>query len=83
MNTVKGFFGFLELALCMKFLSNIDLRFHLHILDRQVFLGIWIVIFALLGIYLLGWITLSHDTKVEKVSVPRLLFAIASYRAKA
>lgn len=78
MNTVKVVFGFLELALCMKFLSNIDLALHLHILDRQVFLGIWIVIFGLLGAYFLGWITMPHDDKQERVSVPRLLMAVAS-----
>jgi thiol:disulfide interchange protein len=78
MNTVKVVFGFLELALCMKFLSNIDLALHLHILDRQVFLGIWIVIFGLLGAYFLGWITMPHDDKTDRVSVPRLLMAVAS-----
>jgi thiol:disulfide interchange protein len=79
MNTVKVVFGFLELALCLKFLSNVDLVMHWHILDRQVFLGIWIVIFTLLGAYFLGWILLPHDEKPERVSVPRLLFAIASF----
>ena len=79
MNTVKVIFGFLELALCMKFLSNIDLALHLHILDRQVFLGIWIVIFGMLGAYFMGWFTLPHDEKLERVSVPRMLMAIASF----
>lgn len=79
MNTVKVVFGFLELALCMKFLSNVDLVMHWHLLDRTVFLGIWIVIFALLGAYLLGWITMPHDEKLERVSVGRLMMAIVSF----
>jgi thiol:disulfide interchange protein DsbD len=78
MNTIKVIFGFLELALCMKFLSNVDLALHWHLLDRQIFLGIWIVIFALLGLYFLGKINLPHDEPSEKTSVPRLLFAVAS-----
>lgn len=78
MNTIKVIFGFLELALCMKFLSNVDLAMHWHLLDRQVFLGIWIVIFALLGFYFLGKITLPHDEPSERTSVPRLLFATMS-----
>lgn len=78
MNTVKVIFGFLELALCMKFLSNVDQVMQWGILDRQIFLGIWIVVFALLGIYFLGYITLPHDEKVERISVPRLLMGIAA-----
>lgn len=78
MNTVKVVFGFVELALCMKFLSNVDLALGLGLLDRQVFLAVWIVVFTLLGIYFLGWITLPHDEKVDRVSVPRLLMAVAS-----
>jgi cytochrome c biogenesis protein CcdA/thioredoxin-related protein len=79
MNTVKVVFGFLELALCLKFLSNVDLVTHWHLLDRSVFLGIWIVIFSLLGAYLLGWITMPHDEKLERVSVMRLMFAVGSF----
>ncbi len=79
MNTVKVVFGFLELALCLKFLSNVDLVSHWHLLDRTVFLGIWVVIFTMLGAYLLGWITMPHDEKLERVSVGRLMFAIASF----
>lgn len=79
MNTIKVVFGFLELALCLKFLSNVDLELHWHILDRQIFLAIWIVIFVLLGAYFLGWILLPHDEKPERVSVPRLLFAVTSF----
>ncbi len=79
LNTVKVTFGFIELALAMKFLSNVDLAYHWHLLDREVFLVIWIVIFALLGIYLLGKIKFSHDSDLPYVSVPRLFFAIASF----
>lgn len=79
MNTVKVVFGFLELALCMKFLSNVDLALHWHILDRHVFLGWWIVIFVLLGIYFIGWITMPHDDKIERTPVPRLILAIMSF----
>ena len=79
MNTVKVVFGFLELALCMKFLSNVDLALGLHLLDRQVFLAVWIVVFSLLGAYFMGWVTLPHDEKLERTSVPRLLMAVASF----
>ncbi len=79
LNSVKVVLGFLELALCMKFLSNADLIWHWKFLNREVFIGIWIVIFALLGLYLLGKIRLPHDDKVEKVSVPRLMLAIISF----
>lgn len=79
MNTIKVVFGFLELALCMKFLSNVDLAMHWHILDRQVFIGIWIVVFILLGIYFLGKLTLPHDSPSERTSVAGLLFAVASF----
>ena len=78
MNTVKVVFGFLELALCMKFLSNVDQVTQWGILDRQLFIGIWIVIFALLGIYFLGYLILPHDEKQDRVSVPRLIMGIAS-----
>lgn len=79
LNAVKVVFGFLELAACMKFLSNADLAWHLHLLDRQIFIGIWIVIFFLLGVYLLGKLQLPHDDKVERVPVPRFLLAVASF----
>ena len=78
MNTVKVVLGFLELALALKFLSVADLAYGWRILDREVFVSLWIVIFALLGIYLLGKITFPHDSKVEKVSVPRFMLACIS-----
>jgi thiol:disulfide interchange protein DsbD len=79
LNTVKVTFGFIELALAMKFLSNVDLAYHWRLLDRDIFLVIWIVIFALLGLYLLGKLKFSHDSELSYISVPRLFFAIASF----
>ena len=78
LNSVKVVLGFLELALALKFLSVADMAYHWGILDREVFLVLWIVIFALLGIYLLGKLTFNHDSKVEKISVTRLSLAIIS-----
>jgi thiol:disulfide interchange protein DsbD len=79
LNSVKVTFGFIELALAMKFLSNVDLAYHWHLLDRDVFLVIWIVIFALMGLYLLGKLKFSHDSDLSFISVPRLFFAIFSF----
>ena len=79
LNTVKVTFGFIELALAMKFLSNVDLAYHWRLLDRDIFLVIWIVIFTLLGLYLLGKLKFSHDSDLSFISVPRLFFAIASF----
>lgn len=78
MNTVKVVLGFLELALALKFLSVADLAYGWRILDREVFVALWIVIFALLGVYLLGKITFPHDDKVEKVGVTRFMLATIS-----
>ena len=78
MNTVKVVLGFLELALAMKFLSVADLAYGWRILDREVFVSLWIVIFALLGVYLLGKLTFPHDDKVEKVGVGRFMLACIS-----
>jgi thiol:disulfide interchange protein DsbD len=79
LNTVKVTFGFIELALAMKFLSNVDLAYHWRLLDREIFLIIWIVIFTLLGLYLLGKLKFSHDSDLAYITVPRLFFAIASF----
>jgi len=86
LNAVKVTLGFLELALALKFLSNADLSKGWRILDREVFISLWIVIFLLLGIYLLGKIKFSHDDELPKndfdipyLSVTRLFFAIASF----
>ena len=78
MNTVKVVLGFLELALALKFLSVADLAYGWRILDREVFVALWIVIFALLGIYLLGKLTFPHDDKVEKVGLFRFCLALIS-----
>ena len=76
LNSVKVTLGFLELAFSLKFLSNVDLAYHWHLFDREIFLVLWIVIFALLGFYLLGKLTLSHDSPTAYISVPRLFLAI-------
>lgn len=78
LNSVKVVLGFLELALSLKFLSVADLAYGWGILDRETFLALWIIIFALLGFYLLGKIRLPHDTPLEKISVSRLFMAIIS-----
>lgn len=78
LNSVKVVLGFLELALALKFLSVADLAYGWRLLDREVFLVLWIVIFVLLGFYLLGKIRFSHDSELHHVSVPRLFMAIVS-----
>jgi thiol:disulfide interchange protein len=79
LNSVKVCLGFLELALALKFLSSADLAWHWEWFDREIFLVLWIVIFTLMGIYLLGKIKFSHDSDLPYVSVPRLFFAILSF----
>ena len=79
LNSVKVVFGFLELAFALKFLSTADQVYHWGILDREVYLALWIVLFALTGFYLLGKIQTPHDSKMETVSVPRLLLAIVTF----
>lgn len=79
LNSVKVVLGFLELALALKFLSVADLAYGWHILDREVFVTLWIIIFTLLGFYLLGKIKFSHDSDIKYVSVPRLFMAIISF----
>lgn len=79
LNSVKVVLGFLELALSLKFLSVADLAYGWGILDRETFLALWIVIFVLLGVYLLGKIQLPHDSKVEKIGVGRMLLALISF----
>ena len=79
LNSVKVVLGFLELALSLKFLSVADLAYGWGILDRETFLALWIVIFALLGMYLLGKITLPHDDQVERISVGRMMLALISF----
>ena len=79
LNSVKVVLGFLELALALKFLSVADLAYGWRLLDREVFIVLWIMIFFLLGLYLLGKIKFSHDSDVKYVSVPRLFMAIISF----
>lgn len=76
LNSVKVTLGFLELAFAFKFASNADLVVQAGIITREVFIALWIIIFGLLGMYLMGWFKLSHDSDVKYVSVPRLFFAV-------
>ena len=83
LNTIKVVFGFLEIALAFKFLSSADLAYHWRILDREVYLSIWIVVFGLMGLYLLGKLKFKHDDDLPKndyglpyLSITRLFFAI-------
>ena len=78
MNIIKVTLGFLELAFALKFLSVADLAYGWRILDRETFLALWIVLFALLGFYLLGKLKFPHDDDDSKVSVPRFFMALAS-----
>jgi len=78
LNTVKVVLAFIELAFALKFLSVADLAYNWHILDREVFVALWIIIFGLLGIYLLGKIRFPHDDKEEKVSIPKFFLAMIS-----
>ncbi|MCD6091481.1 MAG: thioredoxin family protein [Bacteroidales bacterium] len=79
LNSVKVVLGFLELALGLKFLSIADQTYHWGLLDREIYLALWIVIFALMGFYLLGKIKFAHDSDVPFVSVPRLILSIITF----
>jgi thiol:disulfide interchange protein len=79
LNTVKVVLGFVELMLALKFLSMVDLAYHWGILTRDVYLVLWIVLSALLGLYLLGKFRLSHDSPLEHLSVGRLLMAVLAF----
>lgn len=79
LNTLKVTFAFIELAMALKFLSNVDLIYHWRLLDREVFLAFWIVIFILLGFYLLGKLKFSGDSEMPYLGIPRLFFAILSF----
>ena len=79
LNSVKVVLGFIEIALGLKFLSTADQTYHWHLLDREVYLAIWIAVFTLLGLYLIGKIRFKHDTPLEYLSVPRLTLAIAVF----
>jgi len=79
LNAVKVVMGFILLAFSLKYFSNIDQNYHLGILSRDVYLAIWIVIFVLLGIYLLGKIKFSHDSDVQHIGFFRMLLAMVSF----
>ncbi|QEC52044.1 thioredoxin-like protein [Anseongella ginsenosidimutans] len=76
LNTVKVSLGFLELAFALKFLSTVDMAYHWNLLDRDIFIVLWIVIFGMWGFYLLGKLRFAHDSETTHLSVPRLFFAI-------
>jgi thiol:disulfide interchange protein len=79
LNSVKVTLGFLELALCLKFFSIADQAYHWGLLDREINIALWIVIFSLMGFYFLGKVKLPSDSPVESVTVPRLLLAIVTF----
>jgi thiol:disulfide interchange protein DsbD len=79
LNSVKVVLGFLELALAFKFLSVADQVYHWGLLDRDIYIAIWVVIFAFLGFYLLGKIRTKHDDPLDYIGVPRLMLAIATF----
>lgn len=79
LNSVKVVLGFIELALGLKFLSIADQTYHWGILDREIYLGFWIVIFTLMGLYLLGKLKFAHDSDIKFISVPRLTLAIITF----
>ena len=78
MNTVKVVLGFIELAFALKFLSVADLAYGWHLLDRETFLALWIVLFALLGAYLLGWLRFPHDGERRGTNVPQFFLGWVS-----
>ncbi|MEZ4900461.1 MAG: cytochrome c biogenesis protein CcdA [Spirosomataceae bacterium] len=79
LNEFKVVFGLLEFALALKFLSNIDLAYRWQLLDREIFLAVWIVLFALIGFYVLGKLRMEKDSPVKGISIPRLLIASATF----
>lgn len=79
LNSVKVVLGFLELILSLKFLSVVDLAYGWGILDREIFISIWIVLFILLGMYLIGKIRFGHDAPLQSLSIPRFFLALASF----
>lgn len=79
LNSVKVVLGFIELALGLKFLSIADQTYHWGILDREIYLAFWIVIFTLMGFYLLGKLKFAHDSDIKHISVPRLIMAIITF----
>ncbi len=78
MNVIKVVLGFIELAFALKFLSVADLAYGWHILDREVFISLWIVIFGLMGIYLMGWLKFPHDDAEHRTNVPQFFLGMIS-----
>jgi len=76
LNSVKVVLGFLELALALKFLSNVDLAYHWGFLKREVFISLWIIIFGMMGFYIIGKLRFSHDSEVSHISISRLILGI-------
>ena len=79
LNSVKVVLGFVELALAFKFLSVADQTYHWGLLDRHIYIALWIVIFGMLGLYLIGKIKFSHDSDMPFLKVPRLMFAVVVF----
>lgn len=79
LNSVKVVLGFIEVALAFKFLSIVDQTYHWGILNREIYLAIWITTFALMGFYLLGKLKFAHDSDVKFITVPRLMLALATF----
>ena len=79
MNMIKVILGFVEIAFALKFLSVADLAYGWHILDREVFLSLWIILFAALGCYLFGWLRFPHDDVEDHTSVPRFFMGVVSF----
>ncbi len=79
LNTVKVTLGFIELALALKFLSNVDLAYHWGFLKRELFISLWVVNFTLMGFYLLGKLQFTHDSEVPYITVSRLMFALITF----
>ncbi|MDR3227233.1 MAG: thioredoxin family protein [Prevotellaceae bacterium] len=79
LNSVKVVLGFVEVALSLKFIGIIDQAYHINILDREIYLAIWIVVFTLMGFYLLGKIKFAHDSDVQHIGVTRLTFVIITF----
>lgn len=79
LNSVKVILGFIEVALSLKFIGTVDQAYHLHILDREIYLAVWITVFSLMGFYLLGKIKFAHDSEVKHIGVGRLTLVIITF----
>src|SRR3546814_3505940 len=76
LNSVKISLGFLELALALKFLSNVDLAYHWNWFDREIFLALWIIIFGYLGFYLVGKLRFPGDSPMQSIRLPRMILSM-------